>query len=197
MKSPTKRDAETLRGELFHMVVFAMAWVLIGEYSFHFRDYALAAVLVLAIVVRLSFFSIRLYDLEDSLSPPDAELPHEKKRTRFFTLTFVFEGVAIMITWIVLLNLHHREWVIPCFAAIAGLHFFPLGRIVRQPSYYFLGIWTCLVAIAGYLLLYSGKATDQLTNTLVAYGCAAGASIDGIGIIVRTNTTLKRKPARP
>ncbi|WP_431215987.1 hypothetical protein ACQ86N_15850 [Puia sp. P3] len=43
MKTLTQWDVEGLRGELFHMILFAMALVLIGEYSLDFKDYAAAA----------------------------------------------------------------------------------------------------------------------------------------------------------
>ncbi len=72
MKALTQGKVEGLRGELFHMILFAMAWVFIGEYSFNFKDYAVPGMLVLLMVVWLAIHSIKLYELEDSL-PEDSK----------------------------------------------------------------------------------------------------------------------------
>jgi hypothetical protein len=194
MKDLTKRDVEGLRGELLHMILFSIAWALIGEYLLNFRDYLLGAGLVLLVVVYLAQYSIKLYDLEDGIKDKVAatEGAKEIKRDRSYGLILAFEGVAILVTWILLLNFHHQNWLIPFFAVIAGLHFFPLARLIRQNSYYFLGAWICILAVAGYLLLSSGSVADQNANALVAYGCATGAVIDGIVIMRITRKALRR-----
>jgi hypothetical protein len=85
----------------------------------------------------------------------------------------------------VLLNNERTLWMIPCFAFIAGVHFFPLARIFRQPSYYILAVWICVVAGAGYLMLLDGRIPDYAANTLVGYGCAVGAVGNGVWIMLR------------
>ena len=190
----TKSDVEGLRGELFHMILFSMAWALIGEYSLNFRDYFLGAGLVLLVVIFLAIYSIKLFNLEDSLKDEAAAAGDRKefKRDRSYALILVFEGAAILVTWILLLNFHHQDWLISCFALIAGLHFFPLARLIRQHSYYFLGTFICILAVAGYLLLSLALVADHNVNTLVAYGCAAGAAVDGVRIMMRTRMELLR-----
>jgi hypothetical protein len=145
------------------------------------------------VVVYLALYSIKLFNLEDNLrdkvSPAEGAM--EIKRDRSYELIFAFEAVAILITWILLLKFHHKNWLISGFALIAGLHFFPLARVIRQNSYYFLGAWICILAVAGYLLLTSGIMAGHNANTLVAYGCAAGAAVDGVGIMMRTRTALR------
>jgi len=193
MKDLTKKDVEGLRGELFHMILFSMAWALIGEYLLNFRDYFLGAGLVLLVVVYLALYSIKFFNLEDGLRDKVAAGRDAKeiKRDRSYELILVFEGMAILVTWILLLKLHHKSWLISCFALIAGLHFFPLATLIRQNSYYLLGAWICILAVAGYLLLSAGLVADHIANTLVAYGCAAGAAIDGVGIMMRTRKALR------
>lgn len=159
----------------------------------NFRDYVLGAGLVLLVVVYLALYSIKLFNLQDSLRDKvtAAGKAREIKRDRAYALILVFEGVAILVTWILMLNFHHKNWLISCFALIAGLHFFPLARLIRQNSYYFLGTWICILAVAGYLLLSLGLVADHIANTLVAYGCAAGGAADGVGIMTRTRTALR------
>lgn len=182
-----KNDLERLRGELFHMILFSMAWVLIGEYLLHFRDYAIGAGLTLIIVVALALHSIKLYDLEDDL--PSDPAAKENKADKRYALIMIFEGIAVLITWIILLNRGFDNWVIAAFAAIAGLHFFPLARVIRLRSYYALGAWICVMAITGYLLINTGAAKPETANAIIAYGCAAGALVDGITLTFKNNPT--------
>jgi len=92
------------------MILFAMPWVMIGEYSWDFSDYAFGAILVLIVAVWLGLYSIKLYELEDSLPEDDIvdlyRMYHkqENKREWLFALIFIFEGVAILITWMILLK---------------------------------------------------------------------------------------------
>lgn len=186
----TRQRAELLRGELFHMILFSMAWILIGEYLLHFRDYALGAVITLIVVVALAFYSIKLYDLEDELSPGDGKAG-EMRTDRLYSLILVFEGIAVLVTWVILLNRGYDRWVIAAFAAIAGLHFFPLARVIRLRSYYALGAWICIVAAVGYWLMNSGIVNQEAASTIIAYGCAAGALVDGLAIMARSRARLK------
>jgi hypothetical protein len=194
MKELTKSDLEGLRGEIFHMILFAMAWALIGEYLLDFRDYALGAGLVLLVVVRLALYSIKLYDLEDEIQDEIAvgRVKKEIRQDRFYALILVFEGVAILVTWVLLLNFGYESWLIYSFAVIAGLHFFPLAKVIHLNSYYLLGIWICILAVVGYILMSLGKIQDSYANTMVAYGCAIGAVADGFVIMRRMRKALRR-----
>ena len=227
MKGLTREKVDGLRGELFHMILFSMAWMLIGEQVFNFRDYALGAGVVLAVVVWLALYSNRLYEVEDRLPPdggtvdrkggPEAGkggpgdgksgpggrigepagrngAPGGRKRMRrdqLFAGILFFEGVAILVTWILLLNWGHSNWMISMCALVAGLHFFPLAWSIHQQSYYFLGIWTSLVAITGYWLIRSGNLIDHDANVLVAYGCAAASVVDGVVVVIRTRNLIR------
>ena len=209
MKGLTREKVDGLRGELFHMILFSMAWVLIGEQVYNFRDYAVGAGVVLAAVVWLALYSNRLYEIEDGLpldaggagigtrlglGPGDGS-GHGRRRIRrdqLFAGILFFEGVAILVTWILLLNWGHSNWMISLCGLVAGLHFFPLAWSIHQNSYYFLGIWTCLVAMTGHWLIRSGNMIDHDANVLVAYGCALAAIVDGVGVIIRTRNLIKR-----
>ena len=111
---------------------------------------------------------------------------------QLFAGILFFEGVAILVTWILLLNWGHSNWMISLCGLVAGLHFFPLAWSIHQNSYYFLGIWTCLVAMTGHWLIRSGNMIDHDANVLVAYGCALAAIVDGVVVIIRTRNLIKR-----
>ena len=193
MRMLTRQKVDGLRGELFHMILFSMAWVLIGEQVFNFRDYAVGTAVILAVVVWLALYSNKLYEMEDKL-PPEAPESERKgmRRDQLFAWILFLEGVAILITWVLLLNWGHSSWMISLCGLVAGLHFFPLGWSIRQNSYYILGLWTCLIAAVGFWLIKTNHLIDHDANLLVAYGCAAGSAIDGIGVILRTRH-LKRR----
>jgi hypothetical protein len=210
MKKLTPKKVDELRGELFHMILFSMAWVLIGEQVFNFRDYAVGAGVVLILVVWLALYSNKLYEIEDRLPPAPAAAAktgaamaaaanagaspkrREMRRDQLFAGILFFEGIAILVTWILLLNWGHANWMISLCALVAGLHFFPLAWSIHQNSYYVLGIWTCLLAAAGYWMIRSGHMIDHEANVLVAYGCAIGSAIDGLAVIARTSKLIKR-----
>jgi hypothetical protein len=192
-KQLTRNDLEAARAQTFHMILFAMAWVMIGEYGLHFRDYAVAAGIVLAAVVILGLETIKMYDLEDELpdSTGDAVTEaHERKRRSRLSI-FLFEGAAIMATWMILLRSGRLDRLVPGFSLIAGMHFFPLARVGRFKSYYLLGAWICVLALTGYLLSARGILPDAWSNALIAYGCAAGGIIEGASIAMGTKSRRK------
>lgn len=199
IKKLTQTDAERLRGEIFHMILFSLAWVLIAEYMLHFRDYALGALVILVVVVTLALFSIRLYDLEENLAVTGESETiasgryRARKNDRLYALILIFEGIAVLVTWTILLNRGKDVWVIPAFAAIAGLHFFPLAKVIGLRSYYGLGIWICLLAAAGYLLMQNGTLDAETGNAVIAYGCALGSAVDGLAIMGRIRLELKKQ----
>ena len=175
------------------MILFAMAWVMIGEYALDFSDYVIAAVVVLAAVVGLALYAIKLYDLEDNR--PDTSIAQlgkkQKRRAGLYALILIVEGIAIMATWIILIRSGHENWLVAGFAVVAGLHFFPLARVIRLGSYYWLGFWICLLGVVGYLLVSSGKMPNDASNAVIAYGCAAGAVVDGIWIAFTTSRRVR------
>jgi|SRR5579863_120976 len=98
IKELTKSNLEGLRREIFHLILFPMAWTLIVEYLLDFRDYALGAGLVLFVIIRLALYSIKLYDLEDKIEDEIAigRVKKEIRQDGFYALILVFEGMAIL-----------------------------------------------------------------------------------------------------
>jgi hypothetical protein len=78
------------------MILFSLAWVLIGEQVFNFRDYAAGAAVILAVVVWLALYSEKLYELEDKL-PPEGSVVKRKeiRRDQLFAWILFFEGAAL------------------------------------------------------------------------------------------------------
>ena|SRR5579872_7178332 len=195
MQRLTTFDVENTRGEIFHMILFAMAWVMIGEYAIDFRDYAAAAGVVLVAVIILAFFSMSLYNLEDRLQEDMPAVPSMGKRKSSsasrYALIFILEGIAVMATWMILIRTGRDQWLVPGFALIAGLHFLPLARVIRVNSYYSLGVWIALLAVAGYWLINSGRLSQAPGDAIISYGCAVGAVADAAWIAIRTKARIQ------
>jgi len=195
MKLLSKNEVEALRVELIHMILFSIAWAIIGEYVLNFRDYVVGGGLILFADISLALYSIKLYNVEGNLKKDvgPAVNARETRRDRLYLLVFAFEAAAILVTWILILNFGHENWLIAGFALVAGLHFFPLARVVALKSYYLLGGWICVLAVVGYKLLSSGIKPDYLGNIVIAYGCAAGALADGIWIVMKARRASQRQ----
>jgi len=182
------------------MILFALAWVLIGEYSLNFRDYCAASAIVLSASVILGLQTIKIYELEEELPDPAPrgfmEAPTRKRRFQWYVIIFLFEAAAIMATWMILLRLGRQDWLVPAFALVAGLHFFPLAMVINLKSYYLLGTWICIVTIIGYILPVWGKMSDDAGTILIAYGCAAGAIADGVWITSSIRKALRKQHFR-
>lgn len=195
-KRLTRNDLESARSEVYHMILFALAWVMIGEYAFDFKDYGAAAALVLAASVFLGLQAISIFSLENELPDPEHEgIPagrNRKKRFGLYVVIFLFEAAAIMATWMILLRVGHEDWLVPGFALIAGLHFIPLAMVIKLNSYYLLGAWISILAVIGYCLLCRGMLSEVTCDTLIAYGSAAGAIADGAWIVKGTGIERKK-----
>jgi hypothetical protein len=102
------------------MILFSMAWVLPGEQVLNFTNYTVGVAVILAVVVWLALYSNKLYEMGDKV-PPEGTVA-ERKRVRheqLFVWILVFEGVVILVTWILLMNWGYSRWMI----SLCGLVF--------------------------------------------------------------------------
>ena len=71
--------------------------------------------------------------------------------SRMFTIINVIEGLAIVLS-LILLNVFHRtEYIIPTIAIIVGLHLIPLASLFRYAPHYVTGallvVWSLAVTV--------------------------------------------------
>jgi hypothetical protein len=94
-----------------------------------------------------------------------------------FIVVVIFEFTAIAILSMIA-HVIHRPDLAPVLAAIVvGLHFLPLGKIFRQPRYYFWGIaimlWCVFCAFSfrsNMLVAWSNVGTGVLLWACCAHG---------------------------
>ena len=126
-------------GGLVLMIILTSIWVLLAEYyfgNFDFRiiDCVFGAILVYFIYSYWKFFKKKTF-------LPVTEKIEDPKKERLYWIIFALEGVAILVTNIILTNIKRDELFISCFALIVGLHFIPLAKVFERKFDYYIG-WT-------------------------------------------------------
>jgi hypothetical protein len=85
-----------------------------------------------------------------------------------FLIVFALEVAAIIAAVFILSHWHMQQYIVAVICAIVGLHFLPLAKIFRRPSYYATGLAMVAAAAAAVLLL---KGTQQWI--CIAYSAGA------------------------
>jgi hypothetical protein len=120
-------------GGLVYAVVSAL-WVMI---AYFFGSLKILIILIASfLLLVLAAVAIRTLQNALKVGPISAGSPELGK---WFGIIFAAEGIGIGIGSGVLAGLNQTEWIAPWVAFIVGLHFFPLGRILRLRSDYILG----------------------------------------------------------
>lgn len=108
--------------------------------------------------------------------PASSDLQAQRMRKQFIVVV-ILEFVAIAILSAIAYVLHRPDLAPVLAAIVVGLHFLPLGKIFRQPRYYFWGIaitlW-CVVCAFSFrsdtLVAYSNIGTGILLWACCAHG---------------------------
>jgi hypothetical protein len=118
-------------------------------------------------------------------------LAQKKKKDKWFGIIFGLEGLAIFIVLNVLNNIGLAQYFIAAFALIVGLHFFPIGAIYKRNFDYFVGTWTCLVAILGMFLIAKRTYSPSIITAIIAVGCALATTAYGMRMTLSGYKLLK------
>ena len=150
----TKKDIEKPIGGLFFMIINTTIWGFISEYYLKNKDFRIVGFILGIIILSFLYFYIKfIYAQKKLIESSEEKSKEEKSKDKWFSIIFGIEGITIPITKIVLDNTNHSEFFIPFFALIVGLHFFPLAKIFERKFDYYMGTWTCLISIIGFLLI--------------------------------------------
>lgn len=182
--SPTKKQLEDLSGGLFLMTIFNTIWIIIAEVNLMGRDQWVSAGVFGVIIAYFIISYNKLAKAARSVSAePYIEDATEKARDKRFYYILAIEAIAIFVMKNVLVNTGHDNLFFPFFALIVGLHFFPLAKLYRRNFYYFLGIWMCLMAVAGFILTYQPNVPAFVPASVIGIGCALATTVNGIRIL--------------
>ncbi|MDJ0755406.1 MAG: hypothetical protein QNJ45_17915 [Ardenticatenaceae bacterium] len=106
---------------------------------------------------------------------------------KWFGLIFAGEGILIGVGSGVLMALDQPDLILPWVAFIVGLHFFPLGYLLRLKLDYLLGAAIVLLSIVG---SFTNLPTQQV---MLTFGTALLLWLAGVG---RLTFALNRADAR-
>ncbi|WP_212005604.1 hypothetical protein [Chitinophaga sp. HK235] len=190
MANSPKSQLESVLGGLSFMIIFTIGWMIIGEVTLYGRDYWLIGVLFTLIVLLGLVFYAKFHSTAKKLpEEPVVVNGDEKTKSKRFTIIFIAEGVGILVMKNVLANTGHDNWFIPGIALIVGIHFFPLAKVFNRKFDYFMGVFVCMVAIVGFVLLSKGYPT-YVTTPVISIGCASATTAYGIMMILKGNKIL-------
>lgn len=193
MKSITKDDIKVPVFGIFLMTIFTFIWGFIAENALNNRDHRVLGILFTLIILVFIFFYIRFLKIlinlpEQSITDNDVE----KRRIRKYMLIISsIEGISIFVINTILINLNLQRFFIPSFALIVGLHFFPLGVVLKNKFHYYMGYWTTTVAVAGFILTYNEVISLNLIIALVCVGCSISTITFGIRFILMINSRIR------
>lgn len=106
----------------------------------------------------------------------------QQRLGQWFAAIFAGEGIAIGVGSALLAALGYTAWITPLVALVVGLHFFPLGRVLRLRSDYLVGAAFVLLVLGAVLLV---ENVDGLRWTQwIGLGAAAILWLAGLRRIV-------------
>jgi hypothetical protein len=168
-------------GGLSFMICFTILWTQIAAYWIKGQDYFVTTIILLAAIIWLTK---RYVDYSKRKKEFPETATQRTKSDKWFTYIFVAEGVAILVSRNVLINLGLAQYVLASFILIVGLHFYPLGIIFKRTFDYFTATALSAVAIVGIIELYMSKLPDDLINFGMATFCALTTIAYGTRMII-------------
>lgn len=130
------------------MAVFTFFWASCAFYGLLGTSYRWLLLIFPILCVILIYNAFRLTRKAQNLpSQPLADLDEEKKRGKRFGVILAGEGIGIFVAVNVVINLHHRELIVPAIALVVGLHFIPLAKLFKRKFDYYLGTWRMILHI--------------------------------------------------
>jgi len=147
------------------------AWAALGLPGRHDDCTAFFSVAALAILTGLVVATIGLLRIARHADLPQATGSGQRRHARRgYLLILVAEIVAMNIAaWA--LYPHHMNYLVPAIALVVGLHFFPLGALLRQPHLRIAALAmsaAALASIAALALGLDGATVDFLLDTSCA-----------------------------
>lgn len=194
MKLITKKDIDKPISGLFMMIINTTIWGFISEYYLENKDLRILGIILGAIVLSFLYFYFKFVNAQKNLFENVSEKSaEEKSKEKWFLIIMGLEGLAIFVVKNILANINQNEFFLSFFALIVGLHFFPLAKIFERKFDYYMGTWTCLIAVLGFFLIQQKLTTENIANSIVSLGCAISTISYGIRMIIEGQKLLKIK----
>lgn len=143
---------------IFFMAFFGAAWGFTSA-GFMGGAFQIGAFILIALVT-LGFFIVvgmilrYARTLPKTLSPEGAAT--RKRISMWFGIVFGLEFLLIALASTLLSSVQAGSFIPPAIALIVGIHFFPLARLFRVPTYYLTGALLSILALIALVALPLG-----------------------------------------
>ena len=137
--------------------VFGGAWLC----AWSIKAYGMKPVLLALIAlpaIAIFVFSVQQFRSNQNAHAAESGSPESKRVNRIFNIVNAAQGVAIFIAANVTANLGHKEWFIPVFIFIVGVHFLPLAGLFKARRHYVTGFAMILLAVIYPLVAKNGPS---------------------------------------
>jgi hypothetical protein len=114
-----------------------------------------------------------------------------KRMGMWYGIIFGLEGILIPAAAGICIYLQHPNLILPAMALVVGLHFYPMAKIFKRTIDYYLATWTCLVAIAAFVIILRGIVTPISVYTLLGVGIALATISYGLQMIKEGKRYIK------
>jgi len=175
----TKLDS-TLSG-LILMTIFTTVWAILAEYYFNNSDFRIIGIVFGIVIVYFIYYCLTFTKKKTSL--PKSKKVKDPKKDKLFWIIIAIEGFAIFVAKNVLINIGKDQLFISCLALIVGLHFIPLAKVFDRKFDYYIGAWTTLSAIVGFVLILQQYYNYNIVNAFLCVSCAISTTLYGLRMI--------------
>ncbi|MEO8956610.1 MAG: hypothetical protein ABI465_18825 [Ktedonobacteraceae bacterium] len=122
-------------------------------------------------VVCAVLYPLNISTLRAARSLPRAASPEiaaaRKKLIRRFGAVVGVEMLFFLLANVILLQIHHYEYLVPIILLIVGVHFFPVAALFKMWPYYLTGLLFSLAAIITLLTTPSTMSIGRLSSWIV------------------------------
>ena len=172
------------------MAVFTFFWASCAYYGLLDTSYRWLLLIFPILCVIFIYNAFRLIRKAQNLpSQPLADLDEEKRGKRF-GIILAGEGIGIFIAVNIVINLHHRELIMPAIALVVGLHFIPLAKLFKRKFDYYLGTWSILIAFFAITFSLNKMLNESAVLAFTGIGMAVSTTFYGLKMILSAHKAL-------
>ncbi|WP_367866032.1 hypothetical protein [Pedobacter sp. WC2423] len=173
------------------MAVFTFFWASCAYYGLLDTSYRWLLLIFPILCVIFIYNAFRLIRKAQNLpSQPLADLDEEEKRGKRFGIILAGEGIGIFIAVNIVINLHHRELIMPAIALVVGLHFIPLAKLFKRKFDYYLGTWSILIAFFAITFSLNKMLNESAVLAFTGIGMAVSTTFYGLKMILSAHKAL-------
>jgi hypothetical protein len=134
-------------------------------FQFHWTGLALGLPFLMFVAIALAAIAV--------IRRPGAGISPSPAAERVIMWSSIGEGVGLFVVANLVINLGHREMLLPAMAFVVGLHFLPMAYAMPFRPFYALGVALLAAAAAGFAVAApTGDAVSGFAGTIALWVAA-------------------------